>query len=72
MSTQRIIGIVLLVVGIVLVVIGINASDSVVDQVSETFTGRFTDKTTWYLVGGIGTAVAGLLMLALPWGRKRA
>ncbi len=71
MPTQRIVGIVLLVIGVVLLVIGVNASNSVADQVSETFTGKFTDSTTWYLIGGIGLGLLGLLMTALP-ARKRA
>ncbi len=66
MSQQRIIGIVLLVVGLVLLIMGMNASDSIADQVSETFTGRFTDKTTWFIVGGIGLGLLGLLMAAIP------
>lgn len=63
MNPQRILGIVLLVVGIVLLVMGLNASDSIADQVSETFTGRFTRGTTWYIIGGIAVAVVGLLMV---------
>jgi len=63
MSPQRILGIVLLVVGIVLLVMGVNASHSVADQVSNTITGKFTQATTWYIVGGIGAALVGLLMV---------
>ena len=63
MSPQRMIGVVLLVVGIALIIIGVNASNSVADQVSETFTGKFTESTTWYLIGGIGAALTGLLMV---------
>ena len=70
MSLQRIAGIVLLVVGVVLLIIGMNASDSLADQVSETFTGRFTDKTTWYIVGGLGIGLLGLI-LALIGGRVK-
>jgi uncharacterized membrane protein len=66
MGQQRIIGIVLLVVGVVLLIMGLNASDSVADTVSETFTGRFTDKTTWFIVGGIGLGLLGLLMAVIP------
>jgi hypothetical protein len=72
MSTQRILGIVILVVGIILLVVGVNSSNSVADQVSETFTGRFTDATTWYLIGGVAASLMGVLMLAIPMGRKRA
>jgi hypothetical protein len=71
MSTQRIFGIVLLVVGVILLVVGMNASHSVADRVSNTFTGRFTEATTWYIVGGIASALLGLLM-ALVGGRGKA
>lgn len=64
MTPYRIGGIVLLVLGAVLLIIGLNSSDSVADQVSETFTGRFTDSTMWYIIGGVGLSVMGLVMLA--------
>jgi len=63
MSPQRILGIVLLVVGVVLLCVGINASHSMADRVSNTFTGRFTEATTWYIVGGIASGLLGLLMV---------
>ena len=62
-NLQRIVGIVLLVVGVILLSVGMNASHSLADQVSNTFTGRFTQATTWYLVGGIASALFGLLMV---------
>lgn len=55
----RTLGIVLLVVGLVLVGFGLNASHSVTDSVTEGVTGRYTDKTMWYLIGGAALAVAG-------------
>ena len=64
MSPYRIIGVVVLVVGIVLLVIGLNASNSLADQVSDTFIGRFTKATTWYIIGGIAAGVLGLIMVA--------
>jgi len=63
MSQSRIFGIVLLVAGAALLVIGMNASHSVGDQVSQTFTGRFTKETMWYLIGGGAAALFGLLMV---------
>jgi hypothetical protein len=40
--------------------------------VSETFTGRFTDTTMWYLIGGLAVAILGLLMTFAGFrGRKR-
>ena len=62
MNPQRIFGIVLLVVGVILLIVGMNSSHSVVDQVSNTFTGRFTQATTWYIVGGIVLGLLGLFM----------
>ena len=63
MSQNQIIGIVLVVVGVVLLIFGMNASNSAADQISETFTGRFTEATMWYIIGGIVLGVIGLLML---------
>jgi hypothetical protein len=69
MSPQRILGVVLLVAGVVLLVLGMNASHSLADQVSNTFTGRFTQATMWYMVGGGAAALLGLL-LVLFGGRR--
>lgn len=70
MSPQRIVGIVLLVAGVVALIFGMNASHSMADQVSNTFTGRFTQATTWYILGGIASAVLGLLLALFgPSGR---
>ena len=63
MSPQRVVGVLLLVVGGILLVVGMNASHSVVDQLSNTFTGRFTQGTTWYIVGGIASALVGLILM---------
>lgn len=70
MSNQRIIGIVLMVIGVVLFIMGMNASDSVADKVTETFTGRFTDKTTWLIIGGIGSALLGLMLAVFRGGKN--
>ncbi|BDW89354.1 MULTISPECIES: DUF3185 family protein [Thalassospira] len=69
MSLGRILGVVALVVGVALLVTGYNASESAVDQLSETFLGRYTDETVWYLIGGIASAIGGLLLLIM--GGKR-
>jgi hypothetical protein len=63
MNLQRIVGIVLLVVGVILLSVGINASHSLADQLTNTFTGRFTQATTWYVIGGVASSLLGLLML---------
>jgi hypothetical protein len=67
--SPRILGIVLLVVGVALLAFGFNATESVADSVSEGVTGRYTDKTMWYLIGGGALAVGGVA-LALRGGSK--
>lgn len=67
MGSQKLLGIILVVIGIILLVFGFNASQSLGDQVTETFTGRFTDETMWYIIGGaIAVVIGGFLAL----GRK--
>jgi hypothetical protein len=64
MTPQRILGLVLLIVGVILLVTGMNSSHSMADQLSNTFRGRFTDNTQWYIIGGAVTGAVGLSMLA--------
>jgi hypothetical protein len=52
-----------LVVGVIVFIVGLNASHSVADRLSDTFTGRFTEATTWYIIGGIASALLGLLLV---------
>ena len=63
MSIQRIFGIVLLVIGVTLLITGMNASHSAVDQVSNTFTGKFTHDTALYIFGGGTAALLGLVLV---------
>ncbi len=72
MSTNRILGIALLVIGVGAVIVGMNASHSLGDQVSNTFTGHFTQQTTWYILGGIAAGVVGIVMMIAGTGRKGA
>lgn len=72
MNAQRIVGIVVIVIGVILFIVGMNSSESVADQVSETFTGRFTKDTIWYIVGGLGLTVLGLLMTVFSGRKARA
>lgn len=70
MSNMRILGIALLVIGLGLLFFGIQATGSLTEDVHETFTGRYTDETTWYLIGGGAAAVVGLLLTVFG-GSKR-
>lgn len=62
-SGKRLIGIALLVIGAILLVVGYNASQAPVEELTESFTGRFSDETMIYLIGGAVAAVIGLVML---------
>jgi hypothetical protein len=66
MGPQKIIGLVLLVGGIVFFMIGENASHSFADSMSNTFTGKFTDRTTWYIVGGAISVGLGMMAMLMP------
>ena len=63
MNQKNLIGIALLIIGVALLIFGYNASQSPVEELSETFTGRFTDQTMLYLIGGAVAGVIGLVML---------
>ena len=70
MNATRIIGLVILAIGIVLVVLGINAANALGEQVREGVTGRFSDRTTWYIILGVAAIVGGAA-LAFFGGRGR-
>jgi hypothetical protein len=70
MNIQRIIGLVLLVGGIILIVVGVTASRSFADQLSNFFTGRLTENTLWYIIGGIAAAIVGLVLLVARFSRR--
>jgi hypothetical protein len=57
--SPRILGIVVLVVGLILLAFGLNSTESAAESVKETFTGRYTDRTMWYLIGGVALALLG-------------
>lgn len=63
MKQNKFIGLGLLVVGLVLMLFGFNASESAVEGITEALTGRYSDKTMAYLIGGGAAALLGLGML---------
>jgi uncharacterized membrane protein YidH (DUF202 family) len=66
---NKALGIALLVVGVILLIWGINASESVGSQISETFTGKPTDKTIWMIIGGVVSGLTGLGLLLFTGSR---
>ncbi|WP_405219999.1 DUF3185 family protein [Lentisalinibacter sediminis] len=62
---NRILAAALLVVGLILLFFAYQSSQSLGDQVTEALTGRFTDSTTWLLILGAASAVAGVGLLLL-------
>ena len=62
MSSNKLIGFVLLAVGIVLLVMGYNAAQSVGSQFKQAFSGSMSDKATMLYIGGaVVTAVGAYL-----------
>jgi drug/metabolite transporter (DMT)-like permease len=63
MHWSRILGVALLAVGVILLFMGWNASEGLVEQVHEGLTGRFTDETRNYFIGGGVAVVVGLVLM---------
>lgn len=55
----KIMGCVMMVMGVVLLIFGWNSSQSIPDQVTEQVTGRFTQPTMLYILGGLALLVGG-------------
>lgn len=62
MSKNKMIGITLCVIGAILLAFAYRASGTPLEQLSDTFTGRYTDRTMMYFIGGIGALVGGALL----------
>lgn len=60
---SKILAIVLIVIGLGLLFFGYQSSQGLDDQISETFTGSFTDSTIWFFILGAASAVAGVALL---------
>jgi hypothetical protein len=70
MSSRQILGALFLVAGVVLLFVGLLATDSVAESVKENVTGRYTEATTLYIVGGTALTVVGGGMAFLGGGRS--
>jgi Protein of unknown function (DUF3185) len=69
MGNKRVIGIVLIAVGAVLLYFGFQGTEAPLEQVRESFTGDYSDRTMLYLIGGAAAAIGGIALLLV--GRKR-
>ena len=69
MHWSRIVGIALVVGGAILLYMGWSASEGLTEQAHEALTGRFTDETRNYFLGGGIAAAVGLVLLF--FGAKR-
>ena len=63
MNNSKLIGIALLVLGLILLYFGINATDSPTEEIGEALTGKYSDNTMMYLMGGGVATAAGVFML---------
>ncbi len=61
---NKAISLAVLAAGIVLIMLGINAYDSTSSDISRFFTGSATDKSMWFLLGGVAVTVVGLIGFA--------
>src|SRR4051812_11974115 len=52
-SLNTALGIAIFAVGVVLIAMGYRASGAPIDQISDALTGRYTDRTMWYIIGGV-------------------
>ncbi|MEX0739654.1 MAG: DUF3185 family protein [Pseudohongiella sp.] len=59
MPSKQLLGLILLVVGAIMLYFGWQSTQSVGDQLTEAMTGRFTDETMLFLIGGVIALVAG-------------
>ena len=71
-NIARFLGILFLGLGVVLFIIGVTSSHSLANSMSATFHGHLTQNTMRYIIGGIASAVIGLLLLLGAFGRKRS
>lgn len=62
MKDTKLVGIVLLVAGVIMLFFGWQSSESLGDQLTESLTGRFTDETMIFIIGGAIAAAAGLYL----------
>jgi uncharacterized membrane protein len=63
MNQNKMIGIVLVVIGVIALYFGFNATNAPMEEMTEAFTGQYSDQTMLYLIGGAVAGIAGFVML---------
>ncbi|SDL75653.1 DUF3185 family protein [Maricaulis salignorans] len=63
MTKTKILGFIALALGIVLLLFALQGTNAPADQITEALTGRYTDRTMWYLISGIVATLGGLFLL---------
>ena len=66
MSTSRVVGFALLILGAILLALGYQGAHTVGDRLKHAFTGDFSDRTVFLLLGGGVLVVIGLLSSLMP------
>ncbi|MEK6700937.1 MAG: DUF3185 family protein [Planctomycetota bacterium] len=56
---NKAVGLALLVVGVVLLIFGISAADAPASDISRFFTGQPTDRSMWFMLGGVALIIIG-------------
>ena len=64
MTIAQLSGIMIFAVGAILLAFAYHSSNAPVEQLSNTFTGHYTDRTMWYVVLGAAAAIGGGFMVA--------
>jgi drug/metabolite transporter (DMT)-like permease len=63
LKDNKLTGLILTVAGAILLFFGWQSSESLGEQLTETFTGRFTDQTMILIIGGAVCLAAGLYLV---------
>lgn len=69
MNMKRVLGITLLIIGAVLLYFGLQSTDSFGEKIVEGVTGRYSDGTMGYIIGGAVSAAIGLGLLIFGKGK---
>ena len=69
MNMSRIIGLVVLAIGVVLLGFAFHSTNAPMEELSNTLTGRYSNRTMWYFAVGIAAVVGGGLLAV--FGRRK-